>query len=133
MSQTVQAIQSKMLDLFFAIRTHNVAFQPIVELSTGELHEYECLFRPNMPRHPASISAVVDAAIATGRAIELDTFIVRQILDRIGDAHLGQRRARRGSTSRSPSTRPRPASSTRTSRRRRWPRWSARPASSRAR
>jgi EAL domain-containing protein (putative c-di-GMP-specific phosphodiesterase class I) len=84
MSQTVQAIQSKMLDLFFAIRTHNVHFQPIVELSTGQLHEYECLFRPNMPRHPASISAVVDAAIATGRAVELDTFIVRQILERIG-------------------------------------------------
>jgi EAL domain-containing protein (putative c-di-GMP-specific phosphodiesterase class I) len=84
MSQTVQAIQSKMLDLFFAIRTHEVHFQPIVELATGELHEYECLFRPNMPRHPASITSVVEAAIATGRAIELDTFIVRVILDRIG-------------------------------------------------
>jgi EAL domain-containing protein (putative c-di-GMP-specific phosphodiesterase class I) len=84
MSQTVQAIQSKMLDLFFAIRTHEVYFQPIVELATGELHEYECLFRPKMPRHPASITSVVEAAIATGRAIELDTFIVRQILDRIG-------------------------------------------------
>ena len=83
MSQTVQAVQSKMLDLLFAIRTHDVYFQPIVELSTGQLHEYECLFRPNMPRHPASISAVVDAAISTGRAIELDTFIVRIILDRI--------------------------------------------------
>ena len=85
MSQTVQAIQSKMLDLFFAIRTHDVHFQPIVELSTGTLHEYECLFRPNMPRHPASISAVVDAAIATGRSIELDTFIVRLILERISE------------------------------------------------
>jgi EAL domain-containing protein (putative c-di-GMP-specific phosphodiesterase class I) len=84
MSQTVQAVQSKMLDLFFAIRTHDVHFQPIVELTTGKLHEYECLFRPNMPRHPASISSVVDAAIATGRAIELDTFIVRLILERIG-------------------------------------------------
>jgi EAL domain-containing protein (putative c-di-GMP-specific phosphodiesterase class I) len=84
MSQTVQAVQSKMLDLFFAIRTHDVHFQPIVELSTGQLHEYECLFRPNMPRHPASISSVVDAAIATGRAVELDTFIVRLILERIG-------------------------------------------------
>ncbi|HZL32551.1 MAG TPA: EAL domain-containing protein [Verrucomicrobiae bacterium] len=83
MSQTVQEVQSKMLDLFFAIRTHDVYFQPIVELATGELHEYECLFRPNMPRHPASISAVVDAAIATGRAVELDTFIVRIILERI--------------------------------------------------
>ena len=83
MSQTVQAVQSKMLDLFFAIRTHDVHFQPIVDLATGELHEYECLFRPNIPRHPASISAVVDAAIATGRAVELDTFIVRLTLDRI--------------------------------------------------
>ena len=85
MSQTVQAVQSKLLDLFFAIRTHDVAFQPIVELSSGELHEYECLFRPHMPHQPASISTVVEAAIATGRAVELDTFIVRLILERIAD------------------------------------------------
>ncbi len=85
MSQTVQAVQSKMLDLFFAMRTHAVHFQPIVDLASGELHEYECLFRPNMPRHPTSISAVVEAAIATDRAIELDTFIVRVILDRIAE------------------------------------------------
>ena len=84
MSQTVHEIQSKLLNLFFAIRTHEVYFQPIVEIATGELHEYECLFRPKMPRHPASITSVVEAAIATGRAIELDTFIVRQILERIG-------------------------------------------------
>jgi EAL domain-containing protein (putative c-di-GMP-specific phosphodiesterase class I) len=84
MSQTVQAVQSKMLDLLFAIRTHDVYFQPIVDLESGALHEYECLFRPNMPRHPATISAVVDAAISTGRAVELDTFIVRLILERIG-------------------------------------------------
>ena len=83
MSQTVQAVQSKLLDLFFAIRTHEVAFQPIVELASGELHEYECLFRPQMPHQPASISTVVDAAIATGRAVDLDTFIVRVILERI--------------------------------------------------
>jgi len=86
MSQTVQAVQSKLLDLFFAIRTHEVAFQPIVELATGELHEYECLFRPHMPhQQPASISTIVEAAIATGRAVELDTFIVRLILERIAD------------------------------------------------
>jgi len=84
MSQTVHDIQSKLLNLFFAIRTHEVYFQPIVEIATGELHEYECLFRPKMPRHPASITSVVEAAIATDRAVELDTFIVRQILDRIG-------------------------------------------------
>ena len=83
MSQTVQAVQSKLLDLFFAIRTHEVAFQPIVELSSGELHEYECLFRPKMPQQPTSISTIVEAAIATGRAVELDTFIVRVILERI--------------------------------------------------
>ncbi len=83
MSQTVQAVQSKLLDLFFAIRTHEVAFQPIVELSSGELHEYECLFRPQLPHQPASISTIVEAAIATGRAVELDTFIVRVILERI--------------------------------------------------
>ncbi len=83
MSQTVQAVQSKLLDLFFAIRTHEVAFQPIVELATGELHEYECLFRPHMAHQPASISTIVEAAIATGRAVELDTFIVRVILERI--------------------------------------------------
>jgi EAL domain-containing protein (putative c-di-GMP-specific phosphodiesterase class I) len=83
MSQTVQAVQSKLLDLFFAIRTHQVAFQPIVELATGELHEYECLFRPHMPHQPASISTIVEAAIATDRAVELDTFIVRVILERI--------------------------------------------------
>jgi EAL domain-containing protein (putative c-di-GMP-specific phosphodiesterase class I) len=85
MSQTVQAVQSKLLDLFFAIRTHEVAFQPIVELGSGELHEYECLFRPHMAHQPASISTIVEAAIATGRAVELDTFIVRVILERIAD------------------------------------------------
>ncbi len=83
MSQTVQAVQSKLLDLFFAIRTHEVAFQPIVDLADGELHEYECLFRPNLPHQPASITTIVEAAIATGRAVELDTFIVRLTLERI--------------------------------------------------
>ncbi|MGH2512403.1 MAG: EAL domain-containing protein, partial [Candidatus Limnocylindrales bacterium] len=83
MGQTAQAVQSKLLDLFFAIRTHDVALQPIVDLATGEMHEYECLFRPNIPHQPASITAIVEAAIATGRAVELDTFIVRVILERI--------------------------------------------------
>jgi EAL domain-containing protein (putative c-di-GMP-specific phosphodiesterase class I) len=72
-----------MLDYFFTLRNmHSVAFQPIVDLVTGDLIEYECLFRPGMPGLQTSISNVVDAAIATGRTIELDSFIVRIILER---------------------------------------------------
>ena len=56
MAQTTQVVQTKTLDYFFSLRTlHGVAFQPIVELATGELHEYECLFRPSMPMLPQSI------------------------------------------------------------------------------
>src|SRR4029079_13233125 len=64
---------------------HQVAFQPIVELATGRLHEYECLFRTSMPMLPQSISAIVHSAIDTGRSVELDTFIVRLILARAGE------------------------------------------------
>jgi EAL domain-containing protein (putative c-di-GMP-specific phosphodiesterase class I) len=85
MAQSSQIVQTKMLDYFFSLRTlHRVAFQPIVELKTGELHEYECLFRPEMPMLPQSISSVVSAAINTNRAVELDTFIVNTILARAG-------------------------------------------------
>lgn len=85
MAQTSQVVQTKMLDYFFSLRTlHRVAFQPIVDLRTRELHEYECLFRPEMPMLPQSITAVVNAAIHTGRAVELDTFIVATILERAG-------------------------------------------------
>ena len=85
MSQTTQVIQTKTLDYFFSLRKlHAVAFQPIVELATGELHEYECLFRPNMPMLPQSISAIVQAAIDTERSIELDVFLVATILERAG-------------------------------------------------
>ena len=64
MAQSTQVVQTKTLDYFFNLRNvHQVAFQPIVELSTGELYEYECLFRPNMPMLPQSISAIVQAAI----------------------------------------------------------------------
>ena len=85
MAQSSQVVQTKMLDYFFSLRTlHRVAFQPIVELKTGELHEYECLFRPEMPMLPQSISSVVSAAINTNRAVELDTFIVNTILARAG-------------------------------------------------
>jgi EAL domain-containing protein (putative c-di-GMP-specific phosphodiesterase class I) len=86
MSPSSQLVQMKTLDYFFSLRNvHQVAFQPIVELATGRLHEYECLFRPNMPMLPQSISAIVHAAIDTGRSVELDSFIVRLILARSGE------------------------------------------------
>jgi len=85
MSQSSQVVQTKMLDYFFSLRAlHGVTFQPIVELSTMELHEYECLFRPQMPQVPSSIASVVAAAIDTERSVELDLFIVHTILDRAG-------------------------------------------------
>ena len=86
MAQTTEVIQTKTLDYFFSLRTlHRVALQPIVELSSGELHEYECLFRPNMPMLPQSISSIVQAAIDTDRSIELDVFLTATILERTGE------------------------------------------------
>ncbi len=86
MAQSTQVVQTKTLDYFFNLRNvHQVAFQPIVELSTGELYEYECLFRPNMPMLPQSITSIVMAAIDTDRSIELDSFIVKLILARAGE------------------------------------------------
>ena len=85
MSQTTQVIQTKTLDYFFSLRRlHAVAYQPIVELAGGALYEYECLFRPNMPMLPQSISSIVQAAIDTDRSIELDVFLVAAILERTG-------------------------------------------------
>ena len=85
MAQTTQVIEGKTLDYFFNLRNnHQVVFQPIVNLATGGLHEYECLFRPVMPMLPQSISAIVQAAIDTARSVELDAFIVRMILARAG-------------------------------------------------
>ncbi len=83
MAQTTQVVQTKTLDYFFSLRTlHGVAFQPIVELATGELHEYECLFRPSMPMLPQTIGSIVQAAIDTDRSTELDAFIVAAVLSR---------------------------------------------------
>ena len=85
MSQTSQVVQTKMLDYFFSLRAlHGIAFQPIVDLATGELHEYECMFRPQMPQLPQSIASIVAAAIDTERSVELDMFIVHTILDHAG-------------------------------------------------
>ena len=94
MSQTSQMLQTKMLDYFFTLRNvHAIAYQPIVELATGALVEYECLFRPEMPGLQASISTVVQAAVDTGRTIELDTFIVGVLLERVGALQAGRRAA----------------------------------------
>ena len=82
MAQSGQMIQSKMLDYFFTLKNvHGLAYQPIVELATGRLVEYECLFRPQMPGLQTSIRTVVQAAIDTDRTVELDGFIVRAILE----------------------------------------------------
>lgn len=84
MARSAQVLQTKMLDHFFVLRnTHSVAFQPIVELDTGRVLEYECLFRPHMPTVQASIGAVVQAAIDTNRAAEFDEFVLEAVLERI--------------------------------------------------
>ena len=86
MAQTGQLMQTKMLDYFFTLKNvHTIAYQPIVELATGDLVEYECLFRPQMPGLQQSISNIVQAAIDTDRTIELDSFIVRVILSRVAE------------------------------------------------
>jgi EAL domain-containing protein (putative c-di-GMP-specific phosphodiesterase class I) len=87
MSQSAQVIQTKMLDLHVAMRaSHAVAFQPIVDLGSRQAYEYECLFRPAaLATGPVTISAMVDAAIATGRAVEFDALNVRIILERLGE------------------------------------------------
>jgi EAL domain-containing protein (putative c-di-GMP-specific phosphodiesterase class I) len=92
MAQTSQLVQTKMLDYFFSLKNvHGIAFQPIVELASGALVEYECLFRPQMPGLQTSISNIVEAAIDTGRTVELDTFIVRSILERVGELQATRR------------------------------------------
>ena len=94
MAQSSQMMQSKMLDYFFTLRNvHGLAYQPIVDLSTGVLAEYECLFRPEMPGLQTSIGSVVQAAVDTGRTIELDSFIVRIILARVGALQAARRTA----------------------------------------
>ena len=96
MARTTQVMQTKMLDYFFSLRTlHRVSFQPIVELTTGELFEYECLFRPEMPMLPQSITSIVQAAISTDRGLELDTHVVATILERIEIVEAAQREAGR--------------------------------------
>jgi EAL domain-containing protein (putative c-di-GMP-specific phosphodiesterase class I) len=85
MARSMFAVQSKVLDYFFNLRAHHrVAFQPIVDLTTNEVFEYECLFRPEMPIMPQSISSIVQAAIDTDRSVELDAYLVGVVLGRVG-------------------------------------------------
>ena len=92
MARTTEVVQTKTLDYFFSLRNlHAVAFQPIVELATGDLVEYECLFRPEMPMLPQSIAAIAQAAIDTGRSVELDVFLVTTILERAGSIDRARR------------------------------------------
>ena len=98
MGTSVQVAQTKMLDLFFRLRRHRVVFQPIVELTSGEVHEYECLFRPEMPTLKTSISTMVEAAINTDRSVELDAFMSAIALDRIAELESAGRQAGRKPT-----------------------------------
>ena len=96
MAQSTQVVQTKMLDYFFSLRKlHKIAFQPIVHIDTGELYEYECLFRPDMPMLPQSIASVVQAAISTDRGVELDVYIVSTVLERVGLIEATERAAGR--------------------------------------
>ncbi len=94
MAQSTQVVQTKMLDYFFSLRKlHRVAYQPITHLATGQLYEYECVFRPDMPMLPQSITSVVQAAISTDRGVELDVYIVATILEEVGRLEAAQREA----------------------------------------
>jgi len=85
MAPSSKAVQTKMLDYFFSLRdVHQIAYQPIVRIGSREIHEYECLFRPQMPMLPQSITTVVQAAIETGRMVDLDRYIVATILGEVG-------------------------------------------------
>ncbi len=86
MDQSPLVAAGKLLDYFFTLRSrHHVVFQPLVDLRTLRTAEWECLFRPEMPMLPQSISGIVDAAIATGRSVDLDLFIVERILARVAE------------------------------------------------
>jgi EAL domain-containing protein (putative c-di-GMP-specific phosphodiesterase class I) len=100
LDEAPEVAKRKVLDYFFALREHHhVEFQPIVDLRTMQAQEWECLFRPQMPMLPQTISSIVDAALAAKRPVELDTFVVAATLRRIaelGPSGPGARRMRFG-------------------------------------
>ncbi len=84
LDETPEAAKSKVLDNFFALKeNHHVEFQPIVDLRTMRAGEWECLFRPHMPKMPQTIGSVVDAALVAGRPVDFDVFVVEATLARI--------------------------------------------------
>jgi EAL domain-containing protein (putative c-di-GMP-specific phosphodiesterase class I) len=96
MDEAPEVAKRKVLDYFFALKEHHhVEFQPIVDLRTMEAHEWECLFRPQMPMLPQTIGSIVDAALAAKRPVELDTFVVGATLARIAEIGTGTPSVRR--------------------------------------
>jgi EAL domain-containing protein (putative c-di-GMP-specific phosphodiesterase class I) len=86
MDETPEIAKRKVLDYFFALKeNHHVEFQPIVDLRTMQAHEWECLFRPQMPMLPQTISAIVDAALVAKRPVDFDVFVVEATLARIAE------------------------------------------------
>jgi EAL domain-containing protein (putative c-di-GMP-specific phosphodiesterase class I) len=86
LDEAPEIAKRKVLDYFFALgEHHHVEFQPIVDLRTMQAQEWECLFRPQMPMLPQTISSIVDAALAAKRPVELDTFVVAATLRRIAE------------------------------------------------
>ena len=86
MDQSPVVAAAKLLDYFFTLRSrHHVVFQPLVDLRTRQTEEWEVLFRPEMPMLPQSIGGIVDAAIAAGRSVDLDLFILERILARVAE------------------------------------------------
>jgi len=86
MDETPEIAMRKVLDYFFALKeNHHVEFQPIVDLRTMQAHEWECLFRPQMPMLPQTISAIVDAALVAKRPVDFDVFVVEATLARIAE------------------------------------------------
>jgi EAL domain-containing protein (putative c-di-GMP-specific phosphodiesterase class I) len=86
MDESSEMAKRKVLDHFFAVRNdHRVEFQPIVDLRTMQAHEWECLFRPQMPMLPHDIGAVVDAAVVGKRPVDFDMFVVDATLARIAE------------------------------------------------
>ena len=84
MDESPEIAKRKLLDYFFTLKqNHYVEFQPIVDLRTMRAHEWECLFRPNMPMLPHSIGAIVEAALVAKRPVDFDLFVVDSILARI--------------------------------------------------
>ena len=86
MDDTPDIAKRQVLDYFFALKTsHHVEFQPIADLKTMRAHEWECLFRPQMPLQPQTISAIVDAALVAKRPVDFDAFVVERTLARIAE------------------------------------------------